>query len=91
MLRAGAGTEKSAIPHVTPGWKKLRELLPLLAYRVFSHKMKEKVYTAGFRSFMLYRSKVISAEFLEPTCKWHSGCVMSVKETENHQRSSEIG
>ena len=57
MLRAGAGTEKSAIPHVTPGWKKLRELLPLLAYRVFSHKMIEKIYTAGFKSFKLCSSK----------------------------------
>ena len=31
--------------------------MPLLAYRVFSHKMIEKIYTAGFKSFKLCSSK----------------------------------
>ena len=46
MLSAGGGAEASSITQVRIGWKKFRELLPLLTSRVFSHKMKGNIYKA---------------------------------------------
>ena len=50
MLSAGGGAEASSVMRVRSGWKKFRELLPLLTSRVFSHKMKGKLYAACVRS-----------------------------------------
>ena len=50
MLSAGGGAEASSVMLVRSGWKKFRELLPLLTSRVFSHKMKGKLYAACVRS-----------------------------------------
>ena len=58
MLSAGGSTDASKIFRVRSGWKKVMELLHLLTSRVFSHKMKRKLYTARIRSDMLYGSKV---------------------------------
>ena len=57
MLSACGGAEASSISRIRSGWKKFRELLPLLTSRVFLHKMKGKLYSACVRSVMLYGSK----------------------------------
>ena len=57
ILSAGGGAEASTIARVRSGWKKFRELLPLLTSRVFSHKVKGKLYSACVRSVMLYASE----------------------------------
>ena len=57
MLSAGGGAEASSVMRVRSGWKKFRELLPLLTSRVFSHRMKGKLYAACVRSGMLCGSK----------------------------------
>ena len=41
MLSAGGGVEANCFTCIHTGWKKFRELLPLLTSRVFSHKMKK--------------------------------------------------
>ena len=43
MLSAGGGPKANSITRVRTGWKKFRELLPLLTFRVFSHKMKANI------------------------------------------------
>ena len=57
MLSAGGGAEASSITRVRTGWKKFRELLPLLTSRVILHKMKDNIYKACVRSAMLYSSE----------------------------------
>ena len=57
MLSAGGGAEASTVARVRSGWKKFRELLPLLTSRIFSHKVKGRLYTACVRSAMLYGSE----------------------------------
>ena len=54
MLSAGGGAEGSSITQVRTGWKKLKELLPLLTSRVLTHKMKSNTYKACVRGAMLY-------------------------------------
>ena len=56
MLSAGGGAEASTITRIRSGWKKFRELLPLLTGRMFSHKTKGKLYSACV-SVMLYGSE----------------------------------
>ena len=46
------------MPRIRLGWEKFKEFSPLLTSRVFSHKMKGKLYAAGVRSVMLYGSEV---------------------------------
>ena len=46
------------MPRIRLGWEKFKEFSPLLTSRVFSHKMKGKLYTAGGRSVMQYGSEV---------------------------------
>ena len=58
MLYASGGVEASTISRVRSGWKKFKELLPLLRSRVSSYKIKGKLYTACFRTVMLYGSDV---------------------------------
>ena len=57
MLSAGGGAEASSVCRVRSGWKKFRELLPLLTRRVFSHKAKGRLYSACVRSVMTYGSE----------------------------------
>ena len=54
MFSPSSEAEASSITWVSTGWKKFRELLPLLTSRVFSHKMKGNIYKACVRSAMLY-------------------------------------
>ena len=58
MLSAGGGAEASSINQVKTGWKKFRELLPLLTSRVFLYKLKGNIYKACVRSAMLYGSEI---------------------------------
>ena len=57
MLSANGGAEAASIARVRSGWKKFRELLPVLTNRGFSHKVKGKLYAACVRSVMLYGSE----------------------------------
>ena len=57
MLSAGGGAQASSIMRVRSGWKKFRELLPLLTFRMFSHRMEGRLYAACVRSVMLYGSE----------------------------------
>ena len=56
MLDAGGGAESSTVTRVISGWKKFRELLPLLTTKAISLKVKE-LYAACIRSVMLYGSE----------------------------------
>ena len=68
MLSAGGGAEASSITRIRIGWKKFRELLPLLTSRVFSHKMKGNIYKACVSSAMLDRSETWPVK-IEDTCR----------------------
>ena len=57
MLDAGGGTESNTVTRVRSGWKKFRELLPLLTTKAFSMKVKGELYAACVRSVMLYGSE----------------------------------
>ena len=57
MLDAGGGAESSTVTKVRSGWKKFRELLPLLTTKVISLKVKGELYAACVRSVMLYGSE----------------------------------
>ena len=57
MLSALGGAEASSVARVRSGWKKFRELLPVLTNRGFSHKKKGLLYTACVRTVMLFGSE----------------------------------
>ena len=57
MLDAGGGAESSTVTRVRSGWKKFRELLPLLTTKAISLKVKGELYAACIRSVMLYGSE----------------------------------
>ena len=57
IISAGGGTEASSIARLKSGWKKFRELLPLLTLRGLSHLTKDKLYASCVRSVMLYGSE----------------------------------
>ena len=56
MLDAGGGAESSTVTRVC-GWKKFRELLPLLTTKAISFKVKGELYAACVRSVILYGSE----------------------------------
>ena len=90
MLSTGGGAEARSISRVVSRWKIFRKLSLLLTSRLFSHKMKGKLYATCVRSVMLYASEVwlLKESDISRTsliCKWCGGCVMSVLETENHR------
>ena len=53
----GGGAESSTITRVRSGWKKIRELLPLLTTKVTSPKIRGELYATCVRSVMLYGSE----------------------------------
>ena len=57
MLSAGGGAESSSITRIKSGWRKFRELLPILTGRGRSLKAKGILYTACVRSVMMYGSE----------------------------------
>ena len=57
MLDAGGGAKSSTATRVKSGWKKFRELLPLLTTKAISLKVKGELYAACVRSVMLYGSE----------------------------------
>ncbi len=57
MISAAGGAGYSSVARIRSGWKKFRELLPLLTSRVFSHHMKGRIFEACVRSVMLYGSE----------------------------------
>ena len=57
MICAGGGAEASSVARVRSGWKKFRELLPLLTKRGVSFRVKGQLYAACVRSVMLYGSE----------------------------------
>ncbi len=46
MISAGGGAEESSIARIRSGWKKFRELLPVLTSRNFSLCTKGKVFNS---------------------------------------------
>ena len=65
MLDAGGGAESSTVTRVRSGWKKFRELLPLLTTKAISLKVKGELYAACVRSVMLYGSETWSIKVEE--------------------------
>ena len=57
ILDAGGGAESSTVNRVKCGWKKFRELLPLLTTKATSLKVKGELYKTCVRSVMLYGSE----------------------------------
>ena len=57
MLDAGGGAESSTVTRARNGWKKFKELLPLLTIKAISLKVKGELYAACVRSVMLYGSE----------------------------------
>ena len=57
MLDAGGGAESSTVTRVRSGWKRFRELLPLLTTKAISLKVKGELYAACVHGVMLYGSE----------------------------------
>jgi hypothetical protein len=57
MLGSGGGAEEASRTRVKCGWKKFRELSPILTARGASLKLKGKIYNACVRSVMIYGSE----------------------------------
>jgi hypothetical protein len=57
MLDSGGGAEEASRTRVKCGWKKFRELTPILTARGASLKLKGKIYSACVRSVMIYGSE----------------------------------
>ena len=58
VIGAGGGAEESSIARVRSGWKKFRELLPILTSRLISLTTRGRVFEEFFRSVVLYGSEV---------------------------------
>ena len=56
MIGVGGGAEAAVIARIRSGWRKFRELLPLLASRGTSLQLKGKLYAACLRSIMMLYS-----------------------------------
>ena len=56
-LCAVGGAEESLVVRVRSGWKKFRELLPLLTLKGLSLHIRDKLYASYVRSVMLYGSE----------------------------------
>ena len=92
MLSAGGGVESSSETQIRTGWKKFKELLPLLTQRVFSHKIKGNV-----SGVLLYGSETGTVK-IEDTCRllwqkyrWLDGCVGSVCLIDDPLKQYKIG
>jgi hypothetical protein len=57
MLSAGGGTESATIARVKTGWKKFRELLPILTSSHLSHLARGHIYSTCVRSAMLHAAE----------------------------------
>ena len=57
VICAGGGAGASSVARVRSGWKKFRELLPLLTLKGFSLQAKGCLYATCVRSIMLYGVK----------------------------------
>ena len=54
MFDAAGVAESRTVTRVRSGWKRFRELLPLLTTKAISLKVKGKLYAAYVHSVMLY-------------------------------------
>ena len=57
MISVAGGVEECVIARTRSGWKRFRDLLPILTCRGFSLRSKGRVYQEFFRSVMLYGSE----------------------------------
>ena len=57
MIYAGGGVDTAVSAIIINGWRKFRELLPLLTLKGTSLRLKGKLYAACVRSVMLYGSE----------------------------------
>ena len=58
VICAGGGVEESSIARVRSGWKKSRELLPMLTSRVLPLTTKRRDFEEFVRSVVLYGSEI---------------------------------
>ena len=58
MTSVGGGTEESVIARTRSGWKKFRDLLPVLTWRGFSLPSKGRVYRACARKLCCMVAKL---------------------------------
>ena len=56
-INSGGGNDIAAIRRVRSGWKKFRELSPMLTLKEMPLKQRSKLYTACVRSKMIYGSE----------------------------------
>ena len=77
MLSAGCRAEASSITRIRTGWKKFRELLPILISRVFSCIRK---LVSG-----------VLSDSIGQKCRWLDGFVTSVCLRENPLKKYEVG
>ena len=54
MLSVGGGADAAVVTRVSSGWKKFRELEPILTDKDVTSKIKGDLYTACVRSVMIY-------------------------------------
>ena len=54
MLSVGGGADAAVVTRISSGWKKFRELQPILTAKYVSCKTKGILYTACVRSVMIY-------------------------------------
>ena len=62
MLSASSWANASSIIYVRTGWKKFKELLPILTSRVFSHNLEGRIYEACVKSTMLCDTETRAAK-----------------------------
>ena len=74
MLDAGGGAESSTVTRVRSGWKKYRELLPLLTTKAISLEVKGELYAACIQ---LGRSKLKNLKGCTVMrCQLFDGCAV---------------
>ena len=56
-ISSGGGATASVVARIGVGWRKFRELKPILTSRAFSHLTKGVVYSTSVRSAMIYGSQ----------------------------------
>lgn len=81
MLSASCGVKASSIIHIRIGWKKFKELLPHLTSKVFSYKLKRKIYEACVRSAVIWQWNLTCKErrHLQTLTNWKAHVLTDVQ------------
>ena len=54
MLSVGGGADAAVVTRISSGWKKFRELKPILTAKDVSDDIKSQLYTACVQTVMIY-------------------------------------